>query len=135
MSAAHQIIRTDGSEDLVVLTRAQYDALQAAAGDSNAEVRAASRIVADSDAAIAGGSEMLLPGWLALPIARGEAPAKVVREQSGRSRSDIATAAGIKESHLSDIECGNKAPSPRIRARLAAALGIDPTWLVAVPAR
>ena len=126
---APQIIRSDGADELVVLTRSDYDALLAAAGDPEAEQRAVARIGEATAAAIAAGDEHVLPDWLALATARGEAPLKVVRRRLRHTQQEIASACGVTQGFLSEVEGGRKAPNAAMRARLAAALGVDPAWL------
>lgn len=126
-----QILRTEAGDELVVLTRPEYDALLAAAGDGGAEARAVARIVEASDAAIARGDEILLPDWLAIETARGETPFKVIRRRLGRTKHDVAQNAGVSQRAVSDLERGGAEATQEIRARIAAALDVDPAWLEA----
>lgn len=125
----HQIIHAPVAGELVVLTREDYDALLAAAGDPDAESRAVGRIVAASDAAIARGDEVLLPDWLAIATARGEPAIKVVRKHLDKTQTEVAAAAGITQGYLSDLERGTTRPRPDMVDRLAAALGVERAWL------
>lgn len=128
-SAQPQVIRAEAPGEFVVLRREEYDALLAAAGDEEAEGRASARIMAETSAAIERGEESYLPGWLAIAVARGGRPAKVVRERQGRSASEVAAAAGLSDSVLSEIETGARRPTGDVRARLATALGVEERWL------
>lgn len=124
-----QIIHAESAGELVVLPRAEYDALLAAAGDLDAEARAVHRIVAAHQDALARGEEILLPDWLAFATARGETGLKVVRKHLKRTQQDVARAAGITQGFLSDLERGANKPTAEMRARLAVALDVDPRWL------
>lgn len=124
-----QIIRTEGGDELVVLSRAEYDALLAAAGDLEAESRSVARIVAQGDAALARGDEILLPGWLAVPVTRGEPALKVIRKHLRRSREEVAVAAGISAGHLGELERQSRTADADLLGRLAAALSVDERWL------
>jgi transcriptional regulator with XRE-family HTH domain len=57
---------------------------------------------------------------------------KVLRVERGISRSELADAAGISYSHLSEIENGNKEPSPARYADIAEALELSRSELVAL---
>lgn len=127
--AQPQIIRAEAPGEFVVLRREEYDALLAAAGDEEAEERASARIMAETRAAVARGEDAYLPDWFAIAVARGGRPAKVVRDRQGRTAREVAAAAGIPESVLSDIEGGAERPTGDVRARLATALGVDERWL------
>lgn len=125
----HDIIRTESGDELVILSRRDFDALLAAAGDEAAEGRAAERIVLEMRAALARGEETLLPEWLAVPTAEGEPATAVVRRHLGRTQAEVAKAAGVRRGFLADVERGAKRLTPRTRARLAAALGVEAAWL------
>lgn len=127
--AKPQIIHAESAGELVVLSRDEYDALLAAAGDLDAEARAIHRIVDEAEAAIAAGDEYLVPDWLAFETARGDTALRVVRKHQDRTQREVARAAGITQGFLSDLERGANRPTPEMRDRLAAALGVDPRWL------
>jgi transcriptional regulator with XRE-family HTH domain len=67
------------------------------------------------------------PGFLA---AYGAAIVDL-REERSLERRDLAESAGISYSYLSAIESGQKLPSPKLEAAIAAALGVSPTVLLA----
>jgi transcriptional regulator with XRE-family HTH domain len=58
---------------------------------------------------------------------------RVIRERSGFSVTGLADAAGIKQSHLSNIEAGRRRASPQVAASLARALKVDLVALLADP--
>lgn len=127
--ARAHIVPTAGADEMVILSRAEYDALFAAAGDEEAEGRAADRISRAGRDAIARDELVLLPDWLAFATARGEAPVKVVRRHRGLTQTEVARAAGITQGFLSDLERGAKRPNAAMRTRLAVAMSVDPNWL------
>lgn len=57
---------------------------------------------------------------------------KVLRVERGMSRSELADSAGVSYSHLSEIETGNKEPSPARFADIAEALELSRSELVAL---
>lgn len=54
-----------------------------------------------------------------------------IEDQIGLSQEELAFRAGMKRSYLSDLERGTRNPSVRALGRLAEALGIEPSQLVA----
>jgi DNA-binding XRE family transcriptional regulator len=121
----HQTIVTETGEELVVLTRRQYDALLAAAGDEAAEDRMTALIAAER------GGEPSVPSWLAEAVIAGATPVKAARQRAGLTQAALAAAAGITQGYLSDLERGAKAGSDAVLARIAAATGIETAWLTA----
>jgi DNA-binding XRE family transcriptional regulator len=103
-----QIIRTETGEELVVLTRRDYEALRARAGDEAAEDVMSARIVAESDAALAKGADVALPDSVWAEIEGGANPLRVLRRMRGMTQDELAAAAGLSQSYLSDIEAGRK---------------------------
>lgn len=79
-----QIIRT-GGEDFVVITRSDYEALLARAGDEASEDAMTARIVKSTGAKIARGEDVVLPAAVRDAIERG----------SATSLKAIATALGV----------------------------------------
>ena len=77
-----QIIQTDG-EDLVVITRSDDEALLARAGDEASEDAMTARIVAATDAKIAHGDDVALPGAVWAAIESGEHPIRAIRKYRG----------------------------------------------------
>lgn len=124
-----QIITTEAGEELVVLSRRDYDALMARLGDEAAEARAAARIVAEGRHAIDAGREASLPDWLGEAIARGQTALKSARKRAGLSQIELAVAAGITQGYLSDIERGAKVGADDVLRRIANALQVEPEWL------
>jgi DNA-binding XRE family transcriptional regulator len=57
--------------------------------------------------------------------ANGENPVRVFRTYRKLSVSDLATAAGISQPYLSEIESGKKTGSVDVLKRIAAALTVD----------
>lgn len=59
-------------------------------------------------------------------LVAGEHPVKLWREHRRMKQMDLAQAAGIGQGYLSEVEAGKKLASPRMLARLAAVLGVEP---------
>lgn len=71
-----------------------------------------------------------------VPIRRLNAFAlTAIRERSGMRKIDLARAAEITPSHVTDLEAGRRQPSPELLARLAVALKVPLLALMLGPDR
>src|SRR3712207_4427205 len=111
----HTIFTTEGGEELVILSRRDFDALLAAAGDDAAEDRMAARIYEEAKARLASGKDQLAPTIGAC--------IKAKRKKLGLSQMQLAASVEIGQGYLSEIENDAKMPSPDVLKRIAAALG------------
>jgi len=123
-----QVITTEGGEELIVLTRRDYDALLAQAGDEEAEDRMTVRLIEESEAAIARGEDVLLPLEVWRALEKGGSRVKVLREYRGLTASELAQRAGLSVQDLINIETGREAPDDILRA-LAHELAVPLTVL------
>jgi DNA-binding XRE family transcriptional regulator len=83
--------------------------------------------ILDYDAAkraIAQGEE-LIPGEITFAILAGANPTKVWREYRGLTQQQLAAAAGISKSYLSQIETGQRTGSVDVLLQIATALRVD----------
>ena len=126
-----QFIKTPAGDDMVVLSRRDYDALLARAGDEAAEDRMTVRILDETTALLADGEDASLPSqvWEDLE-AEGASPVSVLRKHRGLTQAALAEAAGIKQGYLSALEAGNKGGSPATLKRLARALRVPVDVLI-----
>jgi DNA-binding XRE family transcriptional regulator len=124
-----QIIHTDG-EDLVVITRSEYEALLARAGDETSEDAMTARIVEATDAKIARGEDVALPAVVWDAIESGEHPIRAIRKHRGLTQIDVAEQAGLRQGYIADIEAGKKRGSATSLKAIAAALGVPLDILV-----
>lgn len=118
-----QIIHTDG-EDLVVLSRSDYQSLIARAGDVAGEDAMTARIVEATDAKIARGEDVALPGAVWATIESGEHPIRAIRKYRGLTQIEVAQRAGLRQGYVADIEAGKKTGSAASLKAIAAALGV-----------
>jgi DNA-binding XRE family transcriptional regulator len=114
-----QTVRTDGAEELVILPRAEYDRLVAAAEDALDSMAAKAFEAREA----AGGADWL-PWDLAKRLRRGEHPLIIFREHRRLTQRALARAAGMTPAQLSEIETGKKTGSVATLRRLADALGV-----------
>ena len=113
VTLAKRII-TPGGEDLVLLPLAEYERLVEAAEDL-ADVAAYDEAMRK----LAAGEDEMVPAAIALRLLGDEHPVRVWREHRGLSVKDLADAALISPSYLSQIETGRREGTLETMARIA----------------
>lgn len=122
--SAPQIITTAAGEELVVLPKADYDALRAAA-DESAEDAALNHAADAAEARLAAGESMLLPAEIATAIMDGANPIKTIRVWREMNQRELAAAAEIDPGYLSALEAkAGRRGSIDVLGRIAAALAV-----------
>jgi DNA-binding XRE family transcriptional regulator len=119
-----QILKTDTGDELVVLSRREYDALLARAGDEEAEDRMTLVIAAEAR------GEEPLPQSVSTAVLAGDSLLKSLRAWRGLTQADIASASGLNQGYVSELENGSKTGTPESLTKLAAALSLPARWLV-----
>jgi hypothetical protein len=119
-----QIIRTPGGEEMVVLSRAEYEALLERA-DHEAE-DADDVAIYDARKAIGEGA---LPPEVSAAILRGESRLKAIRNWREETQLHLSFKTGIGQGYLSDLESGRRTGTPETIAKLAQALSVPVEWL------
>ena len=123
-----QFIRT-ATEELVVLTRAEFDALIAEIMplDEDAED------VAIFDTRIAElqvGLDERLPTEVGTLILQGDSLLRAIRKWRGMTQAHVAMQTNLAQSYISDLESGRKTGAPETLRLIAVALQIDPKWIL-----
>lgn len=120
------IIKTDHGDELVILARADYEALLARANGPTEEEEDAgtARIIDRSAAAVATGRAVRVPEEFALALARGENALRVLRSWRGLTQAGLAERAGLDQGYVSALERGGRAGTLDTHRKLAAALGV-----------
>lgn len=108
---------TLGGQEYAVVPRAEYEALRNAVDEDAMDAAIIQRVLEDPD-------QELLPFELVKRIADGEHPVRVWRDYRGTRAAELAAAAGIAASYLSDIENRKKPGSVRAMKRIADALNV-----------
>lgn len=111
---------TPGGEEMVMLGRAEYDAL--------VEMAEMLEDVAAYDEAkrrIAEGDDLRVPLEFVDRLIDGENPIRVWRDFRGMTSKDLAKAIGISAAYLSEIETGKKEGSLSVFRNIAKALRVD----------
>lgn len=118
-----QSIFTPNGDELIVLSRADYDDLVAGIVDLDDD-EVAARVVAESLAALERGDDIALPEsiWNRLE-ARGN-PVRVLRDYRGMTQKELAGAAGLSQSYLSEIERGAREGTLSTIKAIAKALSV-----------
>jgi transcriptional regulator with XRE-family HTH domain len=96
-----QIIRTPSGDEMVVISREEYERLRAAAYDEDADDAA---IYKARKAELAADPERLLPAPVSAAMLKGLSRFKALRRRRGLTQSSLAAKAGVGQGYLSDIE-------------------------------
>jgi DNA-binding Xre family transcriptional regulator len=115
-----QIITSPGGERMVVIPEAEYERLLETAEDA-ADVSSVRRF----ERKLAKGEEELVPAVFANRILAGEHPVAVWRDIRGMAAGELALAAGMSQSYLSQIESGKRQGSVDTLKRISAALAVS----------
>lgn len=122
-----QIIRTASGEELVVLPRAEYEALLTR-GDQDAEDADDVAIYDARKAEMAAGGEVL-PPEVGAAILRGESRLKAIRDWRDVTQLYLAHRTQIGQGYISDLESGRRKGTPETLAKLAEVLEVPVAWL------
>ncbi|MHB8885854.1 MAG: helix-turn-helix domain-containing protein [Methylovirgula sp.] len=123
-----QIIVTPNGEELVVLPRADYDALIEAAAAAEEDASDIEIYDARKDD-LAAGRNFVLPPEVSAAMLRGDTLLKALRKWRGKSQIELAAATGLGQGYLSDLEGGRRRGTQETIEKIASALEIDAEWL------
>lgn len=122
-----QLIMKEGRPEYAVLPYDLYAQLV-----EDADMLQAIRDYDEAKLALADGEE-LIPAHIPYAIMDGENPIKVWREYRGLSQQDLAQAAGISASYLSQIETGKREGTTAVLQAIARALNLTLDEVVYTP--
>jgi DNA-binding XRE family transcriptional regulator len=120
-----QIIQTPSGEEMVVIPRAEYDALLGAAEDFE-DALAAER----SLARIAAGEVELIPASEVDAYLDASSPLAFWRKKRGLTQAALAKEVGVTQAYLSEIESGKKEARVGVLKELARVLNVTVDELV-----
>jgi transcriptional regulator with XRE-family HTH domain len=125
--------KTPQGDDIVILSRAEYDALAAGRRDEDAADAAyANRILAD----IESGTETLLTSEQANRLLGAKTPLAFWRKHRGITQEALSRSIGVAQGFVSEIESGTKTGDVQTLAAMARVLAISLDDLViAKPAK
>jgi len=109
-------------DDIVILSRKEYDRLLVAANDDAVDAAIAKKAIARNEETL---SEAEMDELLA-----ARTPLAFWRKKRGLTQTDLARAAGIAQGFLSEIESGRKTGDVTVLQRIALALEISLLELV-----
>ena len=124
--AKPQIIHTAG-EDLIVISRSDYETLLARAGDEAAEDAATARIVDATSAKMARREDGTVPTSVWEAIEGGENPVRAIRKWRGLTQNEQA---GLAQGFVANMESGKKIGCAASLKAIAAAFGVPLNLLV-----
>jgi DNA-binding XRE family transcriptional regulator len=106
-------------DEIVILSRDEYDRL-IAAGEDAADAKRARRAIKN----IESGAEAVLTDSELDEFLAAKTPLAFWRKKRGMTQADLAKATGIRQGFLSEIESGQKPGSPATLKKIAQALSI-----------
>ena len=121
-----QIITTPSGEQMVVLSKEEFDLMAANQFDEDAETL---RIYRESMAAIERGEDIALPEAVWDRLEARESPVRVLREFRSMTQKELAEAASFSQSYLSEIERGAREGTLSTIKAIAKALAVPLTVL------
>lgn len=125
---ALQVFKTPSGDEMVILTKTEYDALIEAAADA-AEDAADAAIYQQRKADLDSGFDTVLPAEVSMAILRGDSRLKAIRKWRSKSQVEISEAVGIAQSYLSAIEAGDRRLTSDLVPKFAAALDVPALWI------
>ena len=124
-----QTITTPGGEELIVLSRADYDALVAAAIAHEEDADDVATYDARR-AELAAGVDQPLPREVSVAMLRGDSLLKALRNWREITQMQLAFRTDLGQGYLSDLESGRRKGTPETLTAIANALDVPPEWLL-----
>lgn len=125
-----QIIKSPSGEELVVLTRAEYDSLVAAAEPYDEDADDAA-IFDERMAELETGRDARLPPEVSAAMLRGDSLLKALRNWRDVTQMQLAFKTGLGQGYISDLEAGRRNGTKETLTQIAKALDVDESWLAA----
>jgi DNA-binding XRE family transcriptional regulator len=128
MPIAPQIIRTESGEELVVITRAEFDALRSRTSEDTEDAADAALFGARM-AELKSGRDSRLPPEVSAGMLKGDSLLRALRRWRDMTQMHLAFKTGLAQGYLSAIEAGRKTGTPETLRKISEALKIDPDWI------
>ncbi|ESZ70353.1 DNA-binding protein [Mesorhizobium sp. L103C119B0] len=125
---APQIIRTSTGEELVVIPKADYEALLHAAEEARED---AADVAIYDERKAEFKTEKPLPAEVTMDILRGSSRLKALRNWRKLTQAELADAIGVSQGFLSDLESNRRKPSAQTGTMLSKALDVPSEWIEA----
>jgi hypothetical protein len=124
-----QIIKASNGEELVVLTRAEYDSLVAAAAPYDEDEDDAA-IFDERMAELAAGHDARLPPQVTSAMLRGDSLLKALRNWKGITQMQLSFKTNLSQNYISDLEAGRRKGTKETLALIAEHLDVNKSWLI-----
>ena len=126
-----QHIKTPAGEELVIISKDEFERLSALASGAAEAAEDAADIAAydEAMAGLAAGTDTVLPADLSALILSSRSRIAAVRKWRGLSQVDLAAAVDIQQGYLSDLETGRRDGASETIARIATALDVPVAWI------
>jgi DNA-binding XRE family transcriptional regulator len=108
--------------EMAIMPRAEYERLKTLAHEAEEDIGTA-RLVVRAKKEIAGGAPVL-PMAIVNRLAGGGNPIRVLRQFRDLTQDELATAVGITQNYLSDLETGKRKGPMALHRKFADALGV-----------
>ncbi|ESZ35405.1 MULTISPECIES: helix-turn-helix transcriptional regulator [unclassified Mesorhizobium] len=125
---APQIIRTSTGEELVVIPKADYEALLHAAEEARED---AADVAIYDERKAEFKTEKPLPAEVTMDVLRGSSRLKALRNWRKLTQAELADAIGVSQGFLSDLESNRRKPSVQTTTVLSKALDVPSEWIEA----
>ncbi len=113
--------KTPAGDDIVILSRSEYNALVTVMDDDTADISNANHILARIEA----GTETLLTDEEMDLLLEAKTPLAFWRQKRGLTQSQLSASARVAQGFLSEIENGNKTGDVHTLAKIARTLAIS----------
>ena len=118
-----QVIRSPKGEEMVVLPRADYESLVAAAAEMDEDAADIAMYDARKEE-LKASTNGILPTEVSALMLGGNGRLKAIRLWRSMTQSELAATVGIGQGYLSDLEARKKTGAPETLAALAVALSV-----------
>lgn len=125
MTINPQFIKAPDGSELVVITRAEYDALVNRLDEDEEDVAIFDARMAE----LQSGGAAALPREVAQLMLNGDSLLKALRKWRDQTQLYLEFKTGLSQSYISDLESGKKQGTPETLRKIADALQIEPKWL------
>src|SRR5450432_1308306 len=125
MNFKPQFIRAPDGSELVVLTRAEFDALLRHIDEDEEDAAIFDQRMAELKEGVAAH----LPAEVTRFLLDGDSIFKALRKWRDLTQFDLVGLTGLSQGFISDLERGKKQGTPETLQKIASALNIETNWL------